>query len=119
MEDEKAGRPDLYAGGPSFIGIDIGRRRDLFAAIVLEEVGDVLWVREIAERRDATFAEQDMILDDLMSRYRVMRVCMDQTGMGEKPVEDAMRRYGTSRVEGGSVYGVRKAWARHCWQTGF
>lgn len=100
VEDEKAGRPDLYAGGPCFIGVDIGRRRDLFAAVVLEEMGDVLWVREIAERRGATFAEQDMILDDLMARYRVMRVCMDQTGMGEKPVEDAKRRHGTSRVEG-------------------
>ena len=100
VEDEKAGRPDLYAGGPCFVGVDIGRRRDLFAAVVLEEVGDVLWVREIAERRGATFAEQDMILDDLMARYRVMRVCMDQTGMGEKPVEDAKRRHGTSRVEG-------------------
>lgn len=100
VEDEKAGRYDLYAGGPCFIGVDIGRRRDLFAAVVLEEVGDVLWVREIAERRGATFAEQDMILDDLMARYRVMRVCMDQTGMGEKPVEDAKRRHGTSRVEG-------------------
>lgn len=100
MEDEKAGRPDLYGGGPCFVGVDIGRRRDLFAAVVLEEMGDVLWVREIAERRGATFAEQDMILDDLMARYRVMRVCMDQTGMGEKPVEDARRRHGTSRVEG-------------------
>ena len=100
VEDEKAGRPDLYAGGPCFVGVDIGRRRDLFAAVLLEEVGDVLWVREIAERRGATFAEQDMILDDLMARYRVMRVCMDQTGMGEKPVEDAKCRHGTSRVEG-------------------
>lgn len=100
VEDEKAGCPDLYAGGPCFVGVDIGRRRDLFAAVVLEEMGDVLWVREIAERRGATFAEQDMILDDLMARYRVMRVCMDQTGMGEKPVEDARRRHGTSRVEG-------------------
>lgn len=100
VEDEKAGRPDLYVGGPCFVGVDIGRRHDLFAAVVLEEVGDVLWVREIVERRGATFAEQDMILDDLMDRYRVMRVCMDQTGMGEKPVEDAKRRHGTSRVEG-------------------
>ncbi|MEG1609935.1 MAG: terminase, partial [Bilophila sp.] len=99
-EDEKAGRPELYTGGPCFVGVDIGRRRDLFAAVVLEEVGDVLWIRELAERRGATFAEQDAILDDIMIRYRVMRVCMDQTGMGEKPVEDAQRRHGTSRVEG-------------------
>ena len=100
VEDVQAGRPELYASGPCFVGIDIGRRWDLFAAVVLEEVGDVLWVREIVERRGATFAEQDAILDDLMARYRVMRLCMDQTGMGEKPVEDAQRRHGTSRVEG-------------------
>ena len=32
--------------------------------------------------------------------YRPTRIAMDQTGMGEKPVEDAQRRYGTQRVEG-------------------
>ncbi|ETD86705.1 phage terminase large subunit family protein [Rhodobacter capsulatus] len=35
-----------------------------------------------------------------MARYRVVRVRMDQTGMGEKPVEDAKRRHGQLRVEG-------------------
>lgn len=100
VEDDRAGRPELYGGGPCFIGVDIGRRRDLFVIWVLEEVGDVLWTREIIERRGATFAEQDALLDDCFSRYRVLRCCMDQTGMGEKPVEDAQRRHGTSRVEG-------------------
>jgi phage FluMu gp28-like protein len=63
-------------------------------------VGDVLWTREIIERRRISFAEQDMLFDDVMQRYRVLRGCMDQTGMGEKPVEDAQRRHGASRVEG-------------------
>ena len=99
-EDDKAGVPDLYAGGPCFVGVDIGRRRDLFVLWVVEKVGDVLWTRELAERRGATFAEQDAILDDVFARYNVIRCCMDQTGMGEKPVEDAQRRHGTSRVEG-------------------
>lgn len=99
-EDDKAGIPDLYAGGPCFVGVDIGRRRDLFVLWVVEKVGDVLWTRELVERRGATFAEQDAILDDVFARYNVIRCCMDQTGMGEKPVEDAQRRHGTSRVEG-------------------
>lgn len=99
-EHDFAGRPDLYAGGPAFVGVDIGRRRDLFVIWVLEQVGDVLWTREIIERRGATFAEQDALLDGVFARYRVLRCGMDQTGMGEKPVEDAQRRHGTSRVEG-------------------
>ena len=99
-EDPLAGRPDLYGGGPCYVGVDIGRRRDLFVIWVAESVGDVLWTREIVARRGASFAEQDALLDDVFQRYRVLRCCMDRTGMGEKPVEDAQRRHGASRVEG-------------------
>jgi phage FluMu gp28-like protein len=63
-------------------------------------VGDVYWTREIVARRRISFAEQDALLDDVFARYRVLRCCMDQTGMGEKPVEDAKRRHGSTRVEG-------------------
>ena len=66
---------------------------------VLEAVGDVLWTREVIARQRISFAEQDALLDDGFRRYRVARCCMDQTGMGEKPMEDAKRRHG-SRVEG-------------------
>lgn len=99
-EADEGGMPSRYLGGPCFAGVDIGRRRDLFVIWVLEKVGDVLWTREIVERRGATFAEQDALLDDVFARYKVVRCCMDQTGMGEKPLEDAQRRYGSSRVEG-------------------
>lgn len=99
-EDDEAGNPSHSCGGPCFIGVDIGRRRDLFVIWVLEKVGDVLWTREVIERRGATFAEQDALLDDVFARYNVARCCMDQTGMGEKPLEDAQRRHGASCVEG-------------------
>ena len=49
--------------------------------------------------RRVTFAEQDAVMAELMGRYRVSQLSMDQTGMGEKPVEDAKRRY-PGRVEG-------------------
>lgn len=100
VENDQAGLPDLYAGGPCFVGVDIAARNDLFVIWVLEAVGDVLWTREIVARKGLSFAEQDAELDRVMSRYLVVRTCMDQTGMGEKPVEDAQRRYGTLRVEG-------------------
>ena len=100
-EHPDAGDPEKYLGGVTTIGNDIARVRDLWVAWVLEEIGDVLWTREILEMRGATFAEQDAAMDGLMRRYpRTRRVAMDQTGMGEKPVEDAKRRYGEYLVEG-------------------
>lgn len=100
VEHEDAGRPELYQGGPVFVGVDIGRRRDLFVIWVWEQVGDVMWCREIVELKGATFAEQDRARDQVFDRYGVIRSAWDQTGMGEKPVEDAQRAYGTTRVEG-------------------
>ncbi len=100
VEDEKAGIPSEYQGGLCFLGNDIGRRNDLWVTWVWEQVGDVFWCREICTLKRASFAEQDEVLDELMRRYRVVRLAMDQTGMGEKPVEDAQRSYGENLVEG-------------------
>lgn len=108
VEHDEAGVPDAYAGGDVFVGVDIGARRDLFVIWVLERIGDVLWTREIIARRRITFAEQDALLDDVFERYHVVRCCMDQTGMGEKPVEDAQRRHGLFRVEGVLFNGPNK-----------
>ena len=99
-ESDLAGRPELYAGGDCYVGVDIGRRKDLFLIWVDEEVGDVAWCREIVALKNASFAAQDAELDRILQTYRVRRLCMDQTGMGEKPVEDAQRRYGQFVVEG-------------------
>ena len=98
-EHEGAGKRELYQGGPCYIGLDIGRRRDLFVIWVWEKIGDVLWTREVIARQGISFSEQDALLDDVMRFYKVSRGAMDQTGMGEKPVEDAQRRYG-SMIEG-------------------
>jgi phage FluMu gp28-like protein len=100
VEDENAGLGrDSYQGGPCYVGRDIGRRHDLHVIYVLEEIGDVLWERERIEQKRATFAEMDEAFDDVMEHYRVVRACIDQTGMGEPVVERAQTRWG-SRVEG-------------------
>ena len=100
VESDSAGIPENYQGGPAYIGNDIARRRDLWVAWVWELVGDVLWTREVRTLHRASFREQDEVLHELVGTYHPRRICMDQTGMGEKPVEDAQRRYGVSRVEG-------------------
>ena len=100
VEHPAAGKPEGYQSGMVFVGVDIAARNDLFVIWVAELVGDVLWTREVIARRRISFAEQDALLDDVFRRYRVVRCAMDQTGMGEKPVEDAKRRHGETRVEG-------------------
>lgn len=99
VEDERAGDPEGYQGGPCYVGRDIGRRNDLHVIWVWEEIGDVLWCREIIEQKREKFHVQDMAFDEVMRKYRVARACFDQTGMGEPIVEAAQRRYG-SRIEG-------------------
>ncbi|MBW1666725.1 MAG: terminase family protein [Deltaproteobacteria bacterium] len=99
-EHDRAGDPAIAGTGPFYVGMDIGRRRDLTVIWVIEQVGDVFWTREVVELRKASFSEQDQELDRVMAQYNPVRVCMDQTGMGEKPVEDAKRRHGDYKVEG-------------------
>lgn len=97
-----AGRPELYQGGPCYVGVDIasGRGRDLFVVWVLEQVGDVFWTREVIADNTIGPLQQPEVLADVFRRYRVMRACMDQTGMGETPVALARQRHGATRVEG-------------------
>jgi phage FluMu gp28-like protein len=99
-EANTAGLPEHYMGGLCFVGVDIAARNDLFVIVVAELVGEVLMVREIIAERRISFARQDELLAGVMKRYRVVRVAMDQTGMGEKPVEDAKRNHGEDRVQG-------------------
>lgn len=100
VEDPRAGHPAGYQGGVCFVGVDIAARNDLFVIWVVELVEGQLITREIIAEKRIKFARQDELLADVFRRYRVVRCRMDQTGMGEKPVEDAIRNHGESRVEG-------------------
>jgi phage FluMu gp28-like protein len=108
VEHEGAGIPERYEGGTVYVGVDIAARNDLFVIWVLEEVGSILVTREVIAKRRISFAEQDALLESVMVRYKVVRVAKDQTGMGEKPVEDAKRRYGEHVVEGVLFTAARK-----------
>lgn len=99
-EDANAGKPELYQGGPVWIGKDVAVRGDMAPLWVWELVGDVMWCREIDVLQRANFDEQEAALVRMMEQYQVKRVCMDQTGMGEKPVFDAQKLFGTGRIEG-------------------
>ena len=102
VEHDHAGVPEHYNGGPVFLGEDIsaGKGRDLWVITVMEQVGDVLWERERIEGNRLSFAARDDLVADVYNRYRVVRHCIDQTGMGEAVTETRQRAYGTNRVEG-------------------
>lgn len=99
-EHPEAGRADLYAGGLCYAGWDVARRRDGQIIWNFEAVGDVLWLRDRWEAKGASFAEQDAEFDRLFAERRMAMAGIDQTGMGEKVVEDAQRRHGSYRVQG-------------------
>ena len=107
-EDELAGAPDRYDSGNGYAGMDFAARGDLTVITVLESVGDVLWLRELVEMRRASFSEQLAELDRVMRDYRVQRAALDQTGLGEMPVEEAKRRHGQYRIEGVLFSAARK-----------
>ncbi|TAD86531.1 MAG: hypothetical protein EAZ99_19855 [Alphaproteobacteria bacterium] len=88
------------AGLPTYIGNDIAAKVDQWVATVVQRRGPMLTVVEEVVRSPITYKEQDLVLDELVKRWRPQKVCMDETGVGQKPVEDATRRYGKSVVEG-------------------
>jgi phage FluMu gp28-like protein len=101
-DDATAAQPERYTGGPCYVGVDLssGRGRDLFVVWVLEKVGDVFWTRKVIADNTIGPLMQPERLSEVFARYKVIRCCMDQTGMGETPVALAQKRHGEHRVEG-------------------
>ncbi len=99
-EHPAAGDREAYGGGAVYLGNDIAARRDLFTLAALESVGDVLWCRELLAERRMLFQRQYEERHRWMERYRVAKLAIDQTGMGEETVERETRRYGRTIVEG-------------------
>ena len=100
VEHHHAGLPELYTGNPCFVGMDIAVRGDLTVIWVIELVGDVYWTREIITLKRVALREQLGELNRVFQQYNVISCYLDQTGMGEKMVEDAQYQHGKSRVQG-------------------
>ena len=103
-----AARPDLYTGGMCWIGYDVARRKDLAVLAVLEQLGDVLWLRELVVMENTPFRDQRAAVGRLLRDYRVVRVAVDQTGMGEAQTEMLQDQYGKSLIEGVLLTGPRR-----------
>lgn len=99
-EHDDCGISDLYQGGLMYGGRDVARRRDGAVMKGMELVGDVQWERDHYREVGKSFAHQDAYMDWMFANRRMAQFWIDQTGMGEKVVEDAQARHGSTRVVG-------------------
>ena len=83
------------AASPLYIGMDVGRQKDLSVIITAAKCGDVLVVTGIDTLRKMPFADQLAILTDKARASRVRGVCIDSTGIGAMLAEEAVRKVGS------------------------
>jgi phage FluMu gp28-like protein len=95
-----------------YLGVDIGRKRDLTVFWLLEKVGDLFWTRMVREMQRAPFREQRDFLYSLLDGSvfspggytrgtgvpLARRACIDSSGIGAQLAEEAGERFGP-RVE--------------------
>jgi len=96
-EHDEAGRLGLAADGQRYIGMDIGETTDKTVIWTLERVGDVLWTRERLELTDETLSVKQAALLERIRHPRVVRACVDATGLGTQIAQEAER---TGKGEG-------------------
>lgn len=82
-----------------FVGVDVGRVRDLTVVWVLALDGDVLSTLALLELSAAPFRVQFDLLRELLSLRTVRRCCIDAGGLGMQLAEQAVERFGGHRVE--------------------
>ena len=84
---------------PIFVGVDIGRKKDLTVIYGLELAGGRYFLRYAREFRNAKFAEQEAGLYQVLELPNMRRCCIDATGLGMQLAERAVEKFGKYRVE--------------------
>ena len=75
-----------------YVGVDIGRKKDLTVIWIWEKLGDVLWTRTVRRLFRETFKTQREILFAYLPLAR--RACIDATGLGMQLAEEAVQQFG-------------------------
>ena len=82
-----------------FVGVDVGRMRDLTVAWVVARSGDTFSTDGLFELACAPFRVQFELISELISLRRVRRCSIDAGGLGMQLAEQAVERFGGHRVE--------------------
>lgn len=85
---------DFTPQGALYLGMDIGRKRDLTVIWLKERVGDVLWTRAVKRLHKTPFRIQRQELFYFLSLPGMRRACIDATGIGAQLAEEAREHFG-------------------------
>ena len=77
-----------------YMGVDVGRTKNLFVMDVGEKVGHVVWDRARIELHNRPFAEMEDTLYPILAQPQLKRCCMDALGIGTQLHERAKERFG-------------------------
>lgn len=81
-----------------YVGVDVARKKHLCVIDVGEKIGDVTWDRYRIELKDKPFSEIEHELWRVLGLPKVLRCCIDSTGLGMQLAERARERF-PSKVE--------------------
>lgn len=90
---------DLNDAANLYIGVDIGRKKDLTVIWIAEEIEKFLFTRKVIELERTPFKSQKEILFTYLSLPGFRRACIDATGLGMQLAEEAQDKFGRYRVE--------------------
>jgi len=85
--------------GELYLGMDIGRFRDLTVIWIFERLGDVLYTRKVIILDKMPFQQQRDILYTWLRHPKLRRACIDASGLGMQLAEEAQTEFGKYRVE--------------------
>jgi len=85
--------------GDLYLGMDIGRKKDLSVIWILEKIGPMRFTRRIVVMERTPFHIQQETLFELLRHPKMRRACIDSTGIGAMLAEEAQRFFGKYRVE--------------------
>jgi phage FluMu gp28-like protein len=90
----------ITAESDLFLGVDVGRTRDLTVFWLLASVGNVLITKDVIVLKERPFSDQEAEFYKLLALPMLRRACIDQTGIGRQFAERAAEHFGKYRVEG-------------------
>lgn len=85
--------------GDLYVGMDIGRKKDLSVIWGIERQGERKITRIYKELEKAPFHVQRDALFEILSHPSMRRACIDATGLGMQLAEEAQLAFGKFRVE--------------------
>ncbi|MFQ5646263.1 MAG: terminase large subunit domain-containing protein [bacterium] len=81
------------SGGDCYVGVDIGRYRDLSVFYVVEEAGEIFFTREIVVLQNKPFEFQKQTIRELLACYSPRRTAVDSGGIGLQLAEELEREF--------------------------